>query len=116
MTLLSIYQQFLRSPNTSVLADNAALYYIPTLTTISESTAILKHLQAQGRQLTKKSEKALDAIEGANALYLDTETTIEFLSGGGAYLPGLDDNFLAERTVTLPLVSQTRARKISGHN
>ncbi|KAF2099587.1 hypothetical protein NA57DRAFT_25417, partial [Rhizodiscina lignyota] len=103
MSLLSIYQQFLRTPNTSVLADNAAIYYIPTLTTINEPAAIIRHLQAQGRQLKKKSETALDAIEGASGLHLDTETTIEFISGGGAYLPGLDDNFIADKIVTLPL-------------
>ncbi|MBE7180806.1 MAG: hypothetical protein INR71_06285 [Terriglobus roseus] len=105
MTLLSVLQAFLRDPNTAVLADKASISYIPTLTTINEPTAIIKHLQAQGRQLKKNSESVLDAVEGSNALYLDTETTLEFVTSGGAYLPGLDDNFLADRIVTLPLVS-----------
>ena len=105
MSLLSSFLGFLRQPTTAVLANNATLSYVPTLTTIAEPTAILRHLQAQGRQLNKKTEKPLDAIEGATGVYVDVETTIEFLTGGGAYLPGLDDNFLADKLATLPLVS-----------
>jgi hypothetical protein len=33
------------------------------------------------------------------------DTAFEFISSGGPYLPGLDDNFLADRTVYLPIVS-----------
>ena len=44
-------------------------------------------------------------VEGRHALSVDVETTLEFLNGGGAYLPGLDDNFVADRTVTFPMVS-----------
>lgn len=99
----------MRQPSTGVLADNASISYVPTLTTITEPAAIIRHLQAQGRQLTKKTEKPLDAIDGNNGVFLDTETTIEFVTGGGAYLPGLDDNFLADKVVTFPLVGHLRA-------
>ena len=43
-------------------------------------------------------------IESSTGLSVDMETTIEFTNGGGAYLPGLDDNFVTDRTVTLPMV------------
>ena len=46
----------------------------------------------------------LSAIENEDAVCLDVETTLEFLTGGGAYLPGLDDNFLADHIVTFPMV------------
>ncbi len=55
--------------------------------------------------LKKKNEKVLDAVEGSHSLSLDIETTIEFRNSGGAYLPGLDDNFVADRTVIFPMVS-----------
>ncbi|KAH7399247.1 hypothetical protein BKA66DRAFT_406763 [Pyrenochaeta sp. MPI-SDFR-AT-0127] len=99
MTLRDIYTAFLATPSTGALADNAALHYIATLTSIQDATAIIKHLSAQEKLLSKKKEKVLDAVEGSRALSLDVETTIEFRSGGGAYLPGLDDNFVADRTV-----------------
>jgi hypothetical protein len=54
--------------------------------------------------IKKKEEKILDAVEASNALVVEVETTMEFVTSGGAYLPGLDDNFLADRTVTLPIV------------
>ena len=103
-SLMSIYQDFLVSPDASALNDNATLNYITTLTTIRGGTAIIKHNTAHHKVLNKKEEKILSCIEGNDALCLDVETTLEFITGGGAYLPGLDDNFLADRVVTFPMV------------
>lgn len=50
----------------------------------------------------------LNCIESEDEICLDVETTLEFVTGGGAYLPGLDDNFLADRVVTFPIVSLHR--------
>ena len=104
MALQAAFKQFLASPNTSLLAHNASIHYITTLVTYNGSAEIVKHLNSQGHQLKKKKEDFLDVVEGQNALAAEVETTIEFLTGGGAYLPALDDNFLADRTVTFPIV------------
>jgi hypothetical protein len=106
MSLRDRYLRFSSSPSTGVLSDKAAINYVPTLTTIAEPNAILKHLVTQAKLLTKKSEKVLSAIEGQDAVCLDIETTIEFIAGGGTLLPGLDDNFLADRVVTFPMVGR----------
>jgi hypothetical protein len=104
MTLRDSYSRFLATPSTGALAENASLNYITTNTSISDATAIIKHLSVQDKLLKKTKQKILDAIEGSHSLSVDVETTIEFNSGGGAYLPGLDDNFVADRTVTFPMV------------
>ena len=104
MSLAAVYKEFLAAPNPATLANDASLNYVTTLTSFSDSAQIAKHLGAQQRVLRKKSEKVLSAIENDGAVFLETETTIEFISGGSAYLPGLDDNFLADRVVTLPIV------------
>jgi hypothetical protein len=104
MALQSAFKQFLAAPNPTFLADNASLHYITTLVTFNGSSEIIKHLTSLTRQLKKKEENFLDVIESENALAVEVETTIEFLTGGGAYLPALDDNFLADRTVTFPIV------------
>ncbi|KAF2270462.1 hypothetical protein CC78DRAFT_133504 [Lojkania enalia] len=104
MTLSAKYQAFLASPSSGALADNASLHYITTLTSIHEPAPILRHFSVQEKLLKKKAEKVLSAVESANGLCLDVETTIEFVAGGGAYLPGLDDNFVADRLVTFPMV------------
>lgn len=106
MTLTTVYQAFLAAPRADALAKEASLNYITTLTTINEPAAIAKHFGQLERLLKKKSEKVLSAIEDDSAICLDVETTLEFISGGGAYLPGLDDNFLADRVVTFPVVCQ----------
>lgn len=105
MALQAAYRQFLDAPSPELLASDASLHYVTTLTTHNSSTEIIKHLKSQTRLLKKKEEKFLDAVEAPNALAVEVETTIEFVLGGGAYLPGLDDNFLADRTVTFPVVS-----------
>ncbi|KAF3001544.1 hypothetical protein E8E13_009586 [Curvularia kusanoi] len=104
MTLSDTYQRFLDRPSQGALADKAALHYITTLTTISDAPAILKHLQVQEKLLKKTKQQVVSVVEGRHALSVDVETTIEFVNGGGAYLPGLDDNFVADRTVTFPMV------------
>ena len=103
-SLKAIYQGFLASPTASTLADDASLNYITTLTTINSGTAVVKHVKALTSILRKKQEKILSTVEGDNAICVDIETTIEFVTGGGAYLPGLDDNFLADRVVMFPVV------------
>lgn len=105
--LLSSYTQFLASPSTAVIAENGSLHYVPTLTTINEPSAIIKHLAAQNKVLRKKAEKVLSSLESASSLCVEFETTVEFVAAGGALLPGLDDNFLADKIVTLPMVSST---------
>jgi hypothetical protein len=105
MTLRDTYARFLAAPASGALADNATLHYVSTLTSINDATAIIKHFSAQEKLLKKTSQKILDTVEGRHALSVDVETTIEFSNGGGAYLPGLDDNFVADRTVTFPMVS-----------
>ncbi|EMC93427.1 hypothetical protein BAUCODRAFT_26718 [Baudoinia panamericana UAMH 10762] len=102
------YTSFLQSPTTSLLAADATLVYVTTTTEIQEPTAILKHIQSQQKQVVKKDEKVLNAIEGQDGLCLETETTLLFKTGGGAYLPGVDENFLDERTVTFPLTHVVR--------
>jgi hypothetical protein len=104
MALQRAYKQFLASPNSSLLADDASLHYITTLVSIHGSADIIKHLGRQTHELKKKEEKFLSAIEDTNSLAVELQSTIEFVNGGGSYLPSLDDNFLADRTVQLPIV------------
>lgn len=105
MSLTALYERFLAAPNPLSLADNAALHYIPTLTTHSQPGPIIRHLENQNKNVvTTKSAKKISAIEGQNALSIEVETTLEFISGGGAYLPGLE-NFVADKSATLPVVS-----------
>jgi hypothetical protein len=105
MALRTAYEQFLAAPNPIFLADNASLHYITTLVTLNGASGIVKHLKAQDHELRKREEKFLDVVEGPNSLAVETHTTIEFLAGGGSYLPSLDDNFLVDRIVTFPIVS-----------
>ena len=98
--MATTYSAFLQAPTTAQLAGDATLHYITTTTSISEPTAILKHLQAQKKLITTKDQKILNAIEGTDTLFLETELTLQFTNGGGAYLPSMDANLLDEKLVT----------------
>ncbi|GKT55439.1 hypothetical protein ColTof4_07694 [Colletotrichum tofieldiae] len=102
--MAATYKQFLTAPNSSLLAPNATLYYITTTTTYSGPTEIIKHLNTLRNQVKKKKEEILDVVEGRDAIAAEVDTSLEFVTSGGAYLPGLDDNFLADRTVYLPIM------------
>ncbi len=102
--MASVYSAFLQAPNPSHLASDATINYITTTTSITEPNAIIKHLAAQQKLCTKKEERILNAVEGAGSLFLETETTIQFNNGGGAYLPSMDENLLDEKLVTFPLL------------
>lgn len=105
MALQAVYKQFLASPSSSALAQNASLNYITTTTSFHGPTDIIKHLSAQRNQLKKNKEDLLNVVEGQGALAVQTELEIEFQEHGGAYLPGLDDQFLSDRIVNLCVVS-----------
>ncbi|KAF3344853.1 hypothetical protein VD0002_g7489 [Verticillium dahliae] len=99
MSATAAYRQFLASPNSALLAANATLHYITTTSTFNGPTDIIKHLSTQRNQLKKHQEDILDVVEGRDALAAEIETALEFVTSGGAYLPGLDDNFLADQKV-----------------
>lgn len=108
MALRAVYERFLAAPTLEALSPDASWNYITTTTTVTGAEQITKHLNTQQRIVKKKGDKTLSAVETPNAIVLDVETTLEFLTGGGAYLPSLDDNFLADRVVTFPTVHIVR--------
>lgn len=105
MSLTATYKQYLNSPSESFFASDASLNYVTTTTSLSQPASIIKHVKTQQQMVEKKAENFLNVIENSNSLCIETETTVKFVAGGGVYLPNIDDNFLCDRIVTLPIVS-----------
>ena len=104
MSLKSVYETFLASPNPLSLNEHASFHYVTTLTSFTNPGPIIKHLETQNKTVVrKKSEKIVSSVEGNGSLALEVEVTLEFIADGGAYLPGLD-NFVTDKIVTLPMV------------
>lgn len=104
MTLKEIYQRFLDLPNPLSLSENVSLHYITTLNTFSSGGDIVRHLESQNKKVVKtKNARIISVVESTNALALEVETVLEFISGGGTYLPGLE-NFITDKTATIPTV------------
>lgn len=115
MALRAQYKHFLAAPSSSVLAPNASLHYITTTTSFHGPTDIIKHLSSQRNQIKKNKEDVLTVVEGQRDLALQTELSLEFQTTGGAYLPGLDDQFLSDRTVYIAVVSPAPSAPIKSH-
>jgi len=104
MGLQAVYERFLASPNPLNLAESATYQYVTTLTSFKQQGPIIKHLEVQQKDVVKKkAEKVISAVEGLTSVAFIVETTLEFISSGGAYLPGLD-SFIIDRIATLPVV------------
>lgn len=107
MSLREQYERFLASPNPLALSETATLHYVTSLQSFNQPGPIVKHLDSQNKNVVRKNaEKVLGGVEGQSAIALEVETTIEFLSNGGAYLPGMD-NFIVDHVATIPVVSPT---------
>lgn len=104
MSLKVIYDRFLADPASAALAQDVQLIYITTTTTVTGADAVRKHLATQKKIAEPKSHKILSVVEASDAVVLDVEWNIEFITGGGAYLPSLDENFLVGRIVKFPSV------------
>ncbi|KAK6336414.1 hypothetical protein TWF696_001972 [Orbilia brochopaga] len=103
--LTSLYSDFLLDPKKEVLHPQAGLHYIAsTGNSFHSASAIIAHLAREAILYSKKEQKLLSAVESRDSVVLEVATTIEFTNGGGALLPGLDDNFVADQTVYFPMV------------
>ncbi|TGZ80075.1 hypothetical protein EX30DRAFT_364854 [Ascodesmis nigricans] len=103
-TFQNSYLRFLSSPSESAISSSAELHYISSGTSLSTPDEIVKYLSRESRLLKKKSEKVLSSVQVQDTLVLEVETELEFVTSGGNYLPGLDDNFLADHVVVFPII------------
>ncbi|KAL4969359.1 uncharacterized protein BDV14DRAFT_165758 [Aspergillus stella-maris] len=107
MSLKDVYQRFLAAPNSAPLASDASLIYITSTTEIHGADKVIKHLTKQ-TDLKINSQTIIDSVQGSNALSLDVDTSLQFLTGGGAYLPNLDETFLFDRVAKFPTIHIVR--------
>ncbi|KAJ5528161.1 hypothetical protein N7513_012320 [Penicillium frequentans] len=102
------YSKFLANPRSAQVAANISLIYVTSTTKFEGSDSVLTHLSRQSSIVKKKAENIINAIESSDSLVLDIETTLEFLQNGGAYLPSLSEDHLADRVVTIPTLHIVR--------
>ena len=104
MALTESYQRFLASPNPLNVTTDVSFHYIPTLKSFNDQGPVIRHLESQNKNSVRtKVVKTISTVEGPNAIAIETETTLEFISGGGAYLPGMD-SFIDDMKAVLPMV------------
>ena len=113
--MAATYKQFLASPSSSLLADKVSLHYVTTTISVSGPAEIIKHLNTVQKQVKKKKEDILNAVDGQSSAAFEVDTGLEFLISGGPYLPGLDDNFVTDHVVYMPVVCLIPSPKLPWH-
>ncbi|KAF3090829.1 hypothetical protein TWF569_010254 [Orbilia oligospora] len=104
-SLTKLYSEFITSPKRDSLHNQAGLHYIgSTGSSFQSGDAIINHLKREAGWYTKKEQKILSSVESHNSVVVEISNVIEFTNGGGMLLPNLDDNFVTDQTVTLPMV------------
>ncbi|KAK6505519.1 hypothetical protein TWF481_007414 [Arthrobotrys musiformis] len=104
-SLTKLYSEFIVSPKRDILHDQAGLHYIgSTGNSFQSGDAIINHLKREAGWYTKKEQKVLSSVETHTSVVLEISNVIEFTNGGGMLLPNLDDNFVTDQTVSLPIV------------
>ncbi|KAL9111380.1 MAG: hypothetical protein Q9227_004257 [Pyrenula ochraceoflavens] len=96
---MEAYQSFLASPKVSDLSDDAILAYVTVVSSIQNSASIVKHLTST--EIRHVIQKIIGTVDGGSNAFYDIENTIQFVAGGGKYLPGLDE-FIVDKTLTFP--------------
>ncbi|KAI5302700.1 hypothetical protein KEM55_000936 [Ascosphaera atra] len=106
MTIKSTYESFLNEPSRSSIADEAALNYITTATQIVGAENIHEHLaQLQETTVKKNEQKILNVVEGYCSLSLEVQTALEFIGGGGPYVPDAEElDSIKGKTATLTII------------
>ncbi|KAK6338195.1 hypothetical protein TWF730_002269 [Orbilia blumenaviensis] len=103
--LTRLYSEFIVSPKRQALHGQAGLHYIGSSgNSFQSGDAIINHLKKEAMWYTKKEQKILASVESHNSVVFEISNVIEFTNGGGMLLPNLDDNFVTDQTVTLPMV------------
>ncbi|POS84845.1 hypothetical protein EPUL_003595 [Erysiphe pulchra] len=102
MALRKLYKDFLMMLDASFLTEDVSYHYITTLSSTHGKTAVMKHLKSPDFKI--KGQEFIDVVEGPMSLAVIVETKLEFINGGGPYLPTLDDNFITDRTVNIPII------------
>lgn len=105
MSLQKTYLGFIASPNAFALTETASLHYITSGKSVNSRDSILGHLTRERKQLKKRVENVISSVETTDSLVLEVETEIEIITNGGNFLPGLDENFLADQIIIFPIVS-----------
>lgn len=101
---ITVYKAFLLSPQELHLSSKPKLTYVTTCSTLEGVNAILENHKLNNRHL-KKTENIISAHISFDSLVLETVTTIDFRNGVGSYVPTLDQNFVVDHSVVVPIVS-----------
>ncbi|BFZ62041.1 hypothetical protein YB2330_003120 [Saitoella coloradoensis] len=102
-----LYDKYKSKPQASLLAEDATLQYITSGVTVTGANAIITR-RAKDRDEITVTENVITKHIASDSIVFEVAATITFTNGSGWLVPGIDDNFLFDKTIEIPLVYAVR--------
>lgn len=107
MAIREVWEQYKKQRDGDHFTDNASFVFVPTASGARGYDAVRQFLStAYDSRIISVKEKVIIQTIGENSVVEESETTINFISGDGAWLvPGVDSRYTIENQVVIPTVS-----------
>ncbi|CAG8439489.1 21295_t:CDS:10 [Rhizophagus irregularis] len=102
-----VWEQYKKQRDGDHFTDNASFVFVPTASGARGYDAVRQFLStAYDSRIISVKEKVIIQTIGENSVVEESETTINFISGDGAWLvPGVDSRYTIENQVVIPTIT-----------
>ncbi|CAB4406755.1 unnamed protein product [Rhizophagus irregularis] len=107
MAIREVWEQYKKQRDGDHFTDNASFVFVPTASGARGYDAVRQFLStAYDSRIISVKEKVIIQTIGENSVVEESETTINFISGDGAWLvPGVDSRYTIENQVVIPTIT-----------
>ncbi|RGB43998.1 hypothetical protein C1646_250970 [Rhizophagus diaphanus] len=107
MAIGEVWEQYKKQRDGDHFTDNASFVFVPTASGARGYDAVRQFLStAYDSRIISVKEKVIIQTIGENSVVEESETTINFISGDGAWLvPGVDSRYTIENQVVIPTIT-----------
>lgn len=107
MAIEEVWEQYKKQRDGDHFTDNASFVFVPTASGARGYDAVRQFLStAYDSRIISVKENVINQTIGENSVVEESETTINFINGDGAWLvPGVDSRYTIDNQVVIPTVS-----------
>ncbi|RIB17058.1 hypothetical protein C2G38_1465450 [Gigaspora rosea] len=107
MSIENVWNEYKQQRDGEFFTENVSVAFVPTAAGARGIEETKKFLSAAyDTRLLGVKENVLYQTVGQNSIVEESETTIKFVSGEGAWIvPGVDDRFTSDKDIVIPTVT-----------
>lgn len=107
MTIEEVWEQYKKQRDGDHFTDNASVVFVPTASGARGYDAVRQFLStAYDSRILNVRDKVIFQTIGENSIVEESETTINFITGEGAWLaPGVDSRYTIDSKIVIPTIT-----------